>query len=216
MGENKFRFQLVDFVDPFSSDFYAMVTKYSNVSQDTSNGVFFLTAFDLKSWFGIWIVIGGFVVVSMLDSKPYPSVEPYADDTPTINASFLQRARHKLLNPQVFYRMIQVFFSTFMAMLDQGQAISVAAVTKTSMTLILQRLILLVSVMARVFLLTSCQASITVLVFESVPVSPFRSIESLKECVITGQDLCVNREGASRDDWYFNQLMLDRVTKSRE
>lgn len=111
---------LVDFVTPFNTDVFQFVTRVSNLRDAYQKSkLWFLQAFSLPVWMGIWGLMLMLVFVTLFDGKFAPPPPHKTNrEPPKRTPNFLGKAKRFMLDEKLFYRIrmaayhVSMFFST--------------------------------------------------------------------------------------------------------
>lgn len=186
----------MDFVAPYSTDSYGMITRSKLIKDSAPKSVIFRDAFSGPVWGGIASLVVLITILTLFDRNFAPATrlqQPALEECTT-----LQRLQYVLLKSKILYRIRKAIFNTFMNMVAQSPEDGSADGKKQGTK---QRLISITSILVGFFLITVFQASVTVQVLVTAPVSDFETIEDVKSCRITADRICIPKGGSAEQYW---------------
>lgn len=189
------RFSRADFVESFSSDSYRMITRTSLVKDSAPKQIFFIEAFSWQVWIAV-LALGVLIMIITLFDRNFAPAPPFTQ-LPLNEHSRFQRARYTIMKSKIPYRIRQAFFNTMMRLVAQSPEGQDNHKRGTK-----QRFISVISILIDFFLVTVFQASVTVQVLVTVPMSVFESIEDVQTCRIPADRICIPHDDAAEQFWY--------------
>lgn len=192
------RAEKITFVWPFSNEAHRMISRKSDLKVDDSNSFSFLfKAFSPT----VWVIIAFGIFLHAVGTMFFGPFRPSTNTHPTT----YQDSSHRSAQPSPsacsdFIWRIKRFpaaclyaFATLL-----GQPFGEAAQSTPSFH---RTAWLLLGVTTGLFLITVYQASLTVLLFESTTVSPFRTLSDFTDCNLDPSRVAIIAGGASQDFW---------------
>jgi hypothetical protein len=178
-----------------------MLSQTAKVTNRPKNGMIFVEAFEWRVWLSIVSLMLLHICATTLDRDEYLRLVP-ENDVPREKGNAVQRVFLFCLKSPVCALLRRAFYSSLMHSVGQTSTFELQDRERAGRrSRARQRFVSLIALTCALFLLTVYGASVTSQLFNTTPVSPFRSIDDVTSCKISADRICFQGDGGEEIFW---------------